>query len=121
MILSLRVGVLSADAALLAELRSVCDARAHSLLELVDLRWLPACDVLVLDLDDALDRIDAVQAAHPTTAIALVGDGAERSVGPFRVLDREWTGDQLGDALELTWIGIPARTGDDSALDKRVG
>jgi len=120
MIFSLRVAVLSGDPALVDELRRACDARAHSLLELVDLRWLPACDVLVLDLDDALDRIDAVQAAHPTTAIVLVGDG-ERSVGPFRVLDRNWVGDRLADALELTWIGIPARTGDDASLDKRVG
>lgn len=118
---SLRVAVLSGDAALLAELRRACEARAHSLVELVELRWLPACDVLVLDLDDALDRIDAVQAAHPTTSIALVGDGGERSVGPFRVLDRDWAGDRLADALELTWIGIPARTGDDASLDKRVG
>jgi hypothetical protein len=118
---SLRIAVLSADAALLAELRRVCEARAHSLVELMDLRWLPACDVLLLDLDDAFDRVDAVQVAHPTTAIALVGDGAERAVGRFRVLDRTWVGDRLGDELELTWIGIPARTAGDASLDKRVG
>jgi hypothetical protein len=118
---SLRIAVLSADAQLLAELRRVCETRAHSLLELVDLRWLPACDVLLLDCADALERVDGVQAAHPTTSIALVGDGSDRSVAGYRVVDRAWTGDRLGDALELTWIGIPARTGDDASLDKRVG
>ena len=118
---SLRISVLSEDAALLAELRRVCEARAHSLVELVDLRWLPASDVLVLDVADALERADAVQAAHPTTTVALVGDGAVRSVGRFRVLDRTWVDDKLADELELAYIGIPASTADDGALDQRVG
>lgn len=118
---SLRVAVLSDDEALLDELRRACAGRGHSLVELVDVRWLPACDVLLLDLDDAFDRIDAVQFAHPATAIALVGDGPERMVAGYRVLDRAWVGDRLGDEVELTWIGIPARTGDEASLDKRVG
>jgi alkylated DNA repair dioxygenase AlkB len=118
---SLRVAVLSADAALLAELRRVCEERAHSLVELHDLRWVPAADVLLLDADEAFERVDAVQAQHPATSIALVGDGSMRSVGRYRVLNRAWVGDRLGDELELAYIGIPARTGDDAALDKRVG
>ena len=118
---SLRIAVLSDDAELLAELRRVCETRAHSLLELVDLRWLPATDVLLLDADDAFDRADALQAARPATAIALIGDGSERAVGPYRVLDRAWVGERLGDELELTWIGIPARTGGEASLDERVG
>ena len=118
---SLRIAVLSDDAELLDRLRRECALRAHSLVELLDLRWLPASDVLVLDRDDAFDRVDEVRAAHPATTIALVGDGGERSVDGFRVLDRTWAGDKLGDELELTWIGIPATTGDDASLDKRVG
>jgi hypothetical protein len=117
----LRIAVLSADAPLLDELRQVCEARAHSLVELVDLRWLPASDVLVLDVEDAFARADAVQAVHPTTAIVLVGDGAVRSAGAFRMLDRRWTGDRLGDELELAYIGIPASTAEDDSLDQQVG
>jgi hypothetical protein len=118
---SLRIAVLSDDAELLDELRRVCELRAHVLVELVDLRWLPAADVLLLDVDDAFERLDEVQAAHPATTIALVGDGGERSVDGYRVLDRTYVGDRLGDELELAWIGIPARTGGDASLDKRVG
>ena len=118
---SLRIAVLSDDAELLDELRRVCALRAHSLVELVDLGWLPASDVLVLDSDDAFERLDEVQAAHPATTIVLVGDGGVRSVGVYRVLDRALAGERLGDELELAWIGIPARTGDDVSLDKRVG
>ena len=118
---SLRIAVLSTDAALLAELRRVCEARAHSLVELVDLRWVPASDVLLLDGVDAFSHADTVQAQHPATSIALVGDGSARSFGGFRVVNRAWVGDRLGDELELAYIGIPARTSDDAALDKRVG
>ena len=118
---SLRIAVLSDDAELLDELRTVCAMRAHSLVELLDLRWLPAADVLLLDADDAFERADTVQAAHPTTSIVLVGDGGMRSVGAYRVLDRTWAGDRLGDELELAWIGIPARTGEDTSLDEQVG
>jgi hypothetical protein len=118
---SLRIAVLSPDAALLAELRRVCEARSHSLVELLDLRWVPASDVVLLDLIDAFEVADAVQADHPTTSVALVGDGSARSLGGFRVLNRAWVGDRLGDELELAYIGIPARTGDEAALDKRVG
>jgi hypothetical protein len=119
--LSLRIAVLSRDAQLLAELRHVCEARAHSLVELLDLRWVPAADVLLLDLTDALERADAVQALHPATSIALVGDGSARSLGGYRVLNRAWVGDRLGDELELAYIGIPAQTADARSLDKRVG
>ena len=118
---SLRIAVLSPDAGLLAELRRVCEARAHSLVELLDLRWVPASDVLLLDVVDAFSHADAVQAQHPTTSIALVGDGSARSVGGFRVLNRAWVGDRLGDELELAYIGIPARTGDEASLDQQVG
>jgi hypothetical protein len=118
---SLRIAVLSDDAALVDELRRVCELRAHSVVELVDLRWLPASDVVVLDTDDAFDRVDELQAAHPATTFALVGNGGERSVGGYRVLDRTWVGDKLGDELELAWLGIPARTGNEASLDKRVG
>jgi hypothetical protein len=51
----------------------------------------------------------------------LVGDGSARSLNGYRVLNRAWVGDRLGDELELAYIGIPARTGDEAALDKRVG
>jgi len=118
---SLRIAVLSEDAGLLAELRRVCEVRAHSLVELLDLRWVPASDVLLLDAADAVERVDAVQATHPATSVVLVGDGSARALGGFRVLDRAWAGDRLGDELELAYIGIPARTADDRALDKRVG
>jgi hypothetical protein len=118
---SLRISILSRDAQLLAELRRVCEARAHSLVELLDLRWVPASDVLLLDVADAPAHADAVHALHPTTSIALVGDGSARSVNGYRVLNRAWVGDRLGDELELAYIGIPARTGDDAALDKKVG
>jgi len=119
--LSLRISVLSRDAQLLAELRHVCDARAHSLVELLDLRWVPASDVLLLDVADAFERASAVQAVHPAAAIVLVGDGSARRVGSYRVLNRAWVGDRLGDELELAYIGIPATTADDGSLDKRVG
>jgi hypothetical protein len=118
---SLRIAVLSRDAQLLAELRDICDARAHSLVELLDLRFVPASDVLLLDVVDAFSRADAVQAAHPTTALLLVGDGSVRRQGPYRVLNRSWVGERLGDELELAYIGIPATTADDGSLDKRVG
>lgn len=118
---SLRIAVSSRDAQLLGELRRVCEARAHSLVELLDLRWVPAADVVLLDTDDALERADAAQAAHPTTSIVVVSDGSVRSVGAFRALNRAWVGDRLGDELELAYIGIPARTGDDASLDKKVG
>ena len=118
---SLRIAVSSRDAQLLAELRRVCEARAHSLVELLDLRWVPAADVLLLDGSDALEQAAAMQALHPATSIALVGDGSARSVGGYRVLNRAWVGDRLGDELELAYIGIPARTGDDASLDKKVG
>jgi hypothetical protein len=62
-----------------------------------------------------------MQAVHPTTSIALVGDGSLRSAGGYRVLNRAWVGDRLGDELELAYIGIPAQTADDRSLDKRVG
>lgn len=118
---SLRIAVLSEDAQLLAELRRVCEVRAHSLVELLDLRWVPSSDVLVLDADDALERAHAVQVAQPATSVVLVGDGSVRDLDGFRVLDRAWVGDRLGDELELAYIGIPARTADDRSLDKRVG
>ena len=118
---SLRIAVLSQDAQLLAELRRVCEARTHSLVELVDLRFVPASDVLLLDIVDSFARADAVQAVHPTTAIVLVGDGSVRRVGSYRALNRAWVGDRLGDELELAYIGIPATTADDESLDKRVG
>ena len=118
---SLRIAVLSEDAELLDRLRRVCAQRAHSLVELVDLRWLPASDVLLLNADDAFDRVDELRAAHPATTIAFVGEGRERSVDGYRVLARTWGDHKLGDELELAWIGIPARTGDDASLDKQVG
>jgi hypothetical protein len=37
------------------------------------------------------------------------------------MLDRRWTGDRLGDELELAYIGIPASTAEDDSLDQQVG